>query len=120
MDLLNNHNIFFKVFITLHNSMNKMCSALFKCENNLKNWLRRIMHSFEVQSNESACRKSGRLGLDQVRSQKFIRFTSMDGGRITELGVPYLYCYPKNYYSVYIRPFLVIALLEGISVPVIQ
>ena len=57
------------------------------------------MHSFEVQSNESACRKSGRLGLDQVRSQKFIRFTSMDGGRITELGVPYLYCYPKNYYS---------------------
>ena len=24
------------------------------------------MHSFEVQSNESACRKSGRLGLEQV------------------------------------------------------
>ena len=24
------------------------------------------MHSFEVHSNESACRKSGRLGLDQV------------------------------------------------------
>ena len=25
------------------------------------------MHSFEVHSNESACRKSGRLGLEQVR-----------------------------------------------------
>ena len=25
------------------------------------------MHSFEVHSNESACRKSGGLGLDQVR-----------------------------------------------------
>ena len=24
------------------------------------------MHSFEVHSNESTCRKSGRLGLDQV------------------------------------------------------
>ena len=24
------------------------------------------MHSFEVHSNESACRKSGRLGLEQV------------------------------------------------------
>ena len=24
------------------------------------------MHSFEVRSNESACRKSGRLGLEQV------------------------------------------------------
>ena len=26
------------------------------------------MHSFEVYSNESACRKSGRLGMDQVMS----------------------------------------------------
>ena len=26
------------------------------------------MHSFEVHSNESACRKSGRLGLEQVIS----------------------------------------------------
>ena len=25
------------------------------------------MHSFEVHSNESACRKSGRLGLEQVQ-----------------------------------------------------
>ena len=27
------------------------------------------MHSFEVQSNESACKKSGRLGLEQVISK---------------------------------------------------
>ena len=27
------------------------------------------MHSFEVHSNESACRKSGRLGLDQVLTE---------------------------------------------------
>ena len=29
------------------------------------------MHSFEVQSNESACRKIGRLGLEQVRMDCF-------------------------------------------------
>ena len=28
------------------------------------------MHSFEVHSNESACRKSGRLGMDQVNKDK--------------------------------------------------
>ena len=27
------------------------------------------MHRFEVHSNESVCRKSGRLGLEQVTSQ---------------------------------------------------
>ena len=31
------------------------------------------MHSFEVHSNESACRKSGRLGLEQVYYQPFNR-----------------------------------------------
>ena len=30
------------------------------------NWLRKVTHSFEVHSNESACRKSGRLGQEQV------------------------------------------------------
>ena len=30
--------------------------------------MRKIMHSFEVHSNESACRKSGRLGLEQVNN----------------------------------------------------
>ena len=78
------------------------------------------MHSFEVQSNESAYRKSGHLGLDQVRSQKVLGFTSSEGGRSTELGVPYLYRYPKNYSSVSIRPVFFFTLLEGISVPVMQ
>ena len=31
-----------------------------------ENWLRKVPHSFEVHSNESACRNSGRLGLEQV------------------------------------------------------
>ena len=31
-----------------------------------KNWLRKLMHSFELHSNKSACSKSGRLGMDQV------------------------------------------------------
>ena len=31
------------------------------------------MHSFEVHSNESACRKSGRLGLEQVYSAAQVR-----------------------------------------------
>ena len=28
--------------------------------------MRKVLHSFEVHSNESACRKSGRLGVEQV------------------------------------------------------
>ena len=31
-----------------------------------KNKLRKVTLSFEVHSNESACRKSGRLGMEQV------------------------------------------------------
>ena len=30
------------------------------------------MHSFEVHSNESACRKSGRLGLEQVWIKRYL------------------------------------------------
>ena len=37
-----------------------------------ENWLRTVPHSFEVHSNESACRKSGRLGLEQVDVMKGI------------------------------------------------
>ena len=47
--------------------MTKLCRTLFKCEDNLKNWLIKLMHSFEAHSNESACRKSGFLGLEQVQ-----------------------------------------------------
>ena len=32
----------------------------------------KIIHSFEVHSNESACRKSGRLGLEQVFRTKLL------------------------------------------------
>ena len=46
--------------------MTKLCYAFFKYENNIKNWLRKVPHSFEVHSNESACRKKVRLGLEQV------------------------------------------------------
>ena len=31
------------------------------------------MHSFEVHSNESACRKSGRLGLEQVKIKSSVK-----------------------------------------------
>ena len=49
--------------------MNKLCSVLFICENKLKIGLKKVMHSFEVHSNESACRKSGYLWLEQVFSR---------------------------------------------------
>ena len=52
------------LFVRL-NSMTKLSRALFKCENKLEK-LRKLMHSFEVHSNESVCRKSVRLGLEQV------------------------------------------------------
>ena len=38
------------------------------------------MHSFEVHSNESMCRKSGRLGLEQVSILPFLLC------RLTEVG----------------------------------
>ena len=34
------------------------------------------MHSFEVHSNESACRKSGRLGLEQVLGELYGKSTN--------------------------------------------
>ena len=50
--------------------MTKLCYAFFKYENKLKHLLRKVIHSFEVHSNESACRKKVRLGLEQVFSNK--------------------------------------------------
>ena len=66
VNLINNCRIFLEYFSALHNSMIKLCSAFLNVKRNLKNWLRKLMHSFEVHSNESVCRKSGRLGLEQV------------------------------------------------------
>ena len=45
--------------------MTKLCYAFLNMKKT-ENWLKKVMHSFEVHSNESACTKSGRLGLEQV------------------------------------------------------
>ena len=50
--------------------MTQLCSECLKCENKVKIGLRKLVHSFEVHSNESACRKSGNLGLEQVTSKE--------------------------------------------------
>ena len=42
------------------------------------------MHSFEVHSNESACRKSGRLGLEQVLYRCYIGDEKTEGDWIKE------------------------------------
>ena len=42
--------------------MSKLCYAFFKYENKLK-WVEKNNTQFEVHSNESPCRKSGRRGV---------------------------------------------------------
>ena len=37
------------------------------------------MHSFEVHSNESGCRKSDRLGLEQVIVVSYMNYINMEG-----------------------------------------
>ena len=37
------------------------------------------MHSFEVHSNESTCRESGRLGLDQIYGECFPTYANYFG-----------------------------------------
>ena len=49
------------------------------------------MHSFEVHSNESACRKSGRLGLEKVTSCS----TSSDSNQINNQKVS-IFCIDDN------------------------
>ena len=63
--LINNCKLLSRYFSALHNSMTKLCSTFLKCENKLK-LVEKLMHSFELHSNESACRKVGRLGLEKV------------------------------------------------------
>ena len=46
--------------------MTKLCRAIFKDENERTNWLRKLTYKFAVNSNEMACRKRGRPGLDPV------------------------------------------------------
>ena len=40
----------------------------------------KVSHSFEVHSNESACRKSGRLGLEQVTCHNMKIIVQTTGG----------------------------------------
>ena len=42
------------------------------------------MHSFEVHSNESACRKSGRLGLEQVCISAMLLRSDMNKWRLSQ------------------------------------
>ena len=65
--MINIRAIFLKQNSARHNSMTKLCYAFFKYENKPKNRLIKVTHSFEVHSNESACRKMVRLGLEQVK-----------------------------------------------------
>ena len=44
----------------------------------------------------------------------------MKGVESTEPGVPYLSCYPDNYYNVSVFPVFFLVLLSGISVPEMQ
>ena len=51
----------------MHNTIQWLnCVVRYLNVKKTKNWLRKLMHNFVVHSNESACRKSGRLGLEQV------------------------------------------------------
>ena len=49
--------------------------------------MRKLMHSFEVHSDESACRKSGRLGLEQVLSLIYATSPSMVDAFLGEINV---------------------------------
>ena len=65
--------------------MTKFCSAFLTAKINWK-LADKIMHSFEVQSNESTCRKKVCLGLEQVVSHAGFDdpFISSEGASIQE------------------------------------
>ena len=44
-------------------------------------WLRNLLHSFEVHSNESAYKKSGRLGTEQVIAMFHFMYCSISKGQ---------------------------------------
>ena len=52
--------------------MTKLCYAFLKYENELKIELKKVVHSFEVHSNASTCRKNGCPGLEQVNKNKHL------------------------------------------------
>ena len=47
------------------------------------------MHSFEVHSNESSCRQSGRLGLEQLQKQKHKHKGSFQKYALLHVLIPY-------------------------------
>ena len=56
------------IFSELHNSMTKLCSALFKCENKLKiGWENQCTAFLQCTKMRAHVEKSGRLGLNQVK-----------------------------------------------------
>ena len=76
-NLLNNSKRI--IFSAWHNSMTKLCCALFEFEKT-ENWLRKLMHNFVMHSNESACRKVGVLGWTKsllwINNSKIINISS--------------------------------------------
>ena len=59
--------------------------------------MRKLMHSFEVHSNESACRKSGRLGLDQVSGNFLSTIVSNILVCLTKLGEVDFHLFPTSW-----------------------
>ena len=57
--------MYLEFFSALQNSINKMCSAFLNVKIT-ESWLIKAMNIFEVHSNESMCRKSERIGMEQV------------------------------------------------------
>ena len=53
-------------------------------------------------------------------SQKVPGVISIEESLSTEPEVPYLSCYPENYYNISISPISPLTFLEGILVPVMQ
>ena len=62
--LLNDCRKIGDILKSIHISMTELYSAFLYVKINTQ-LVEKLMHSFEVHSNESMCRKSGRLGLDQ-------------------------------------------------------
>ena len=54
--------------------MTKLCCVLFKNENKIKTWLKKLMHNISVHSNDSLCRKSDVLGWTKSLVWVFLKF----------------------------------------------
>ena len=106
-------NIFDIFFSARCNSMTKICFALSKCEYKPKICWEKILCTFEVHSNEIACRKSGRLGMDLVTGLiPFLCWLSLGGSRV----ICWLFCLCFfQLYPEYCILFLLLELFLGSS-----